>query len=281
MHESQFRSYSLSNAQRLNKPIRVVVADDEEPARNELCFQLEQIDEVEIIGQAADGIKALRLIESLKPDMVLLDIQMPGLTGFEVARELVLQKTDSHVVFVTAYDHYAIEAFEINAVDYLLKPVEPVRLRRTLERVQNLQRTDSLKNTTAKTLTAKELEHIGKFMANRYSHPDPIAVKVNDKLILVQSDEIVFISLDNDAIKIVTRNLRGFSNCRTLDELQSHLDPSVFWRVHRSHVVNIHKIKEILPRLSRNYVLKMTDPKHTQLPVSRTQTKRLRDYLKL
>ena len=200
----------MSNAQRLNKPIRVVVADDEEPARNELCFQLEQIDEVEIIGQAADGIKALRLIESLKPDMVLLDIQMPGLTGFEVARELVLQKTDSHVVFVTAYDHYAIEAFEINAVDYLLKPVEPVRLRRTLERVQNLQRTDSLKNTTAKTLTAKELEHIGKFMANRYSHPDPIAVKVNDKLILVQSDEIVFISLDNDAIKIVTRNLRGF-----------------------------------------------------------------------
>lgn len=271
----------MSNAQRLNKPIRVVVADDEEPARNELCFQLEQIDEVEIIGQAADGIKALRLIESLKPDMVLLDIQMPGLTGFEVARELVLQKTDSHVVFVTAYDHYAIEAFEINAVDYLLKPVEPVRLRHTLERVQNLQRADSLKNTTAKTLTAKELEHIGKFMANRYSHPDPIAVKVNDKLILVQSDEIVFISLDNDAIKIVTRNLRGFSNCRTLDELQSHLDPSVFWRVHRSHVVNIHKIKEILPRLSRNYVLKMTDPKHTKIPVSRTQTKRLRDYLKL
>ncbi len=271
----------MSIAQRLNKPIRVVVADDEEPARNELCFQLEQIDEVEIIGQAADGIKALRLIESLKPDIVLLDIQMPGLTGFEVARELVFQKTDSHVVFVTAYDHYAIEAFEINAVDYLLKPVEPVRLRRTLERVQNLQRTDSLKNTTPKTFTAKELERIGKFMDNRYSRPDPIAVKVNDKLILVQSDEIVFISLDNNAIEIVARNLRGFSNYRTLDELQSHLDPSVFWRVHRSHVVNIHKIKEILPRLSRNYVLKMTDQKHTQIPVSRTQTKRLRDYLKL
>ncbi|SVB00394.1 uncharacterized protein METZ01_LOCUS153248, partial [marine metagenome] len=181
----------------------------------------------------------------------------------------------------TAYDHYAIEAFEINAVDYLLKPVEPVRLRRTLERVQNLQRTDSLKNTTPKTFTVKELERIGKFMDNRYSHPDPIAVKVNGKLILVQSDEIIFISLDNDAIEIVARNLRGFSNCRTLDELQSHLDPSVFWRVHRSHVVNIHKIKEILPRLSRNYVLKMTDPKHTQIPVSRAQTKRLRDYLKL
>ena len=271
----------MSNAQRLNKPIRVVVADDEEPARNELCFQLEQIGEVEIIGQAADGIKALRLTKSLKPDMVLLDIQMPGLTGFEVARELILQKTDSHVVFVTAYDQYAIEAFEINAVDYLLKPVEPVRLRRTLERVQNLQRTNSLKSTTPKTFTAKELEHIVKFMDNRSSHPDPIAVKVNDKLILVQSDEIVFISLDNDTIKIVTRNLRGFSNCRTLDELQSHLDPSVFWRVHRSHVVNIHKIKEILPRLSRNYVLKMTDQKNTQIPVSRTQTKRLRDYLKL
>ncbi len=271
----------MGNRKQLNKPIRVIVVDDEEPARNELCFQLRQIGEVEIIGEAADGIKALQLIKSRKPDLALLDIQMPGLTGFEVARELVLEKTESQVVFVTAYDRYAIEAFEINAVDYLLKPVEPARLRRTLERVRNLQHPDPLNSTTAKTFTAKDLERIGEFMDKRYSRPEPIAIKVDGKLILVQSDDIVFISLDNDAIEIVTRDLRGFSNCRTLDELQSNLDPSVFWRVHRSHVVNIHKIKEILPRLSRNYVLKMTDPKRTQIPVSRTQTKRLREYLKL
>jgi len=259
----------------------VVVVDDEEPARNELCFQLRQVDEVEIIGEAADGIKALQLIKSRKPDLALLDIQMPGLTGFEVARKLVLQKTDAQVVFVTAYDHYAIEAFEINAVDYLLKPVEPARLKRTLERVRNLQHSDSPNNTAIKTFTAEDLERVGKFIDKRYSRPEPIAVKFDNKLVLVQPDDIIFISLENDAIEIVTRSLRGFSNCRTLDELQSNLDPSVFWRVHRSHIVNIHKIKEILPRLSRNYVLKMTDPKNTQIPVSRTQTKRLREYLKL
>ena len=271
----------MSNKRPPNRPIRIVVVDDEGPARNELCFQLEQIDEVEIIGEAADGIKALSLIESLKPDLALLDIQMPGLTGFEVARKLVKKKTKSQVVFVTAYDHYAIEAFEINAVDYLLKPVEPVRLQRTLERVRNRNHQASVHNISPKPLTAEDLERIGEFIDKRSSRPDPIAVKVAGKLVLIKSEDIIFVSLDNEAIKIVTRELRGFSNFRTLDELQSNLDPSVFWRVHRSHVVNIHKIKEIVPRLSRNYVLKMTDQKRTEIPVSRTQTKRLREYLNL
>ena len=261
--------------------MRIVVVDDEEPARNELCFQLKQIDEVDIIGEAADGIQALQLIKSLKPDLALLDIQMPGLTGFEVARELVKKKTESQVVFVTAYDHYAIEAFEINAIDYLLKPVEPLRLQHTLERVRNRQRSDSLDNTGPKPFTAKDLERIGELMEKRHSRPDPIAVKVGGKLVLVQSEDIIFISLENETIKVVTRDLRGFSNHRTLDELQSNLDPSMFWRVHRSYIANIHKIKEIIPRLSRNYVLKMADQKHTQIPVSRTQTKRLREFLKL
>ena len=271
----------MSNKRPPNRPIRIVVVDDEEPARNELCFQLKQIDEVDIIGEAADGIQALQLIKSLKPDLALLDIQMPGLTGFEVARELVKKKTESQVVFVTAYDHYAIEAFEINAIDYLLKPVEPLRLQHTLERVRNRQRSDSLDNTGPKPFTAKDLERIGELMEKRHSRPDPIAVKVGGKLVLVQSEDIIFISLENETIKVVTRDLRGFSNHRTLDELQSNLDPSMFWRVHRSHIANIHKIKEIIPRLSRNYVLKMADQKHTQIPVSRTQTKRLREFLKL
>ncbi|MCH2352724.1 MAG: response regulator [Pseudomonadales bacterium] len=271
----------MSNKRLPNRPIRIVVVDDEEPARNELCFQLKQIDEVDIIGEAADGIQALQLIKSLKPDLALLDIQMPGLTGFEVARELVKKKTESQVVFVTAYDHYAIEAFEINAIDYLLKPVEPLRLQHTLERVRNRQRSDSLDNTGPKPFTAKDLERIGELMEKRHSRPDPIAVKVGGKLVLVQSEDIIFISLENETIKVVTRDLRGFSNHRTLDELQSNLDPSMFWRVHRSHIANIHKIKEIIPRLSRNYVLKMADQKHTQIPVSRTQTKRLREFLKL
>ena len=108
--------------------IRTLVVDDEQPARNELCFQLEQLDDVVVTGQAGDGVEALELIRKLQPDLVLLDIQMPGRTGFEVARELLARKADTRIVFVTAYDHHAIEAFEVNAIDYLLKPVEPDRL---------------------------------------------------------------------------------------------------------------------------------------------------------
>ena len=261
--------------------IRAVVVDDEHPARNELCFQLEQLDDVEIIGQAGDGVQALELIESLKPDLALLDVQMPGLTGFEVARELLVRDLGARVVFVTAYDQYAIEAFEINAVDYLLKPVEPERLSQMLARVRSLVEAQARDGGGGKTLQTDELERIADFVAKRHGRPEPIAVKVGERLVVVQSDEIVFASLADDVITVVTGSLSGASNYQTLDELQSHLDPAVFWRVHRSHVVNINKIKEIVPWFSRNYILKMRNPHGTEIPVSRAQTKRLREYLSL
>src|ERR1700704_479584 len=110
------------------EPLRTVVVDDEQLARAELCFLLEQLGGVEILGQAGNGIEALRVIEEYQPDLVMLDVQMPGITGFEVARRVIEAGFDSHVVFVTAYDQYAIDAFDVNAVDYLLKPVESGRL---------------------------------------------------------------------------------------------------------------------------------------------------------
>ena len=116
--------------------IRTVVVDDERPARNELCFLLEQLEEVDVVGQASNGIDAMDVIREQKPDLVLLDIQMPGRTGFEVTRELLVREVDTQIVFVTAYDQYAIEAFEVNAVDYLLKPVEARRLQQSIERVK-------------------------------------------------------------------------------------------------------------------------------------------------
>ena len=261
--------------------IRTVVVDDEQPARNELCFQLEQLDNVEIIGQACDGIQAVELIESLKPDLALLDVQMPGLTGFEVARELLGRNIRARIVFVTAYDQYAIEAFEINAVDYLLKPVEPGRLSQMLTRVSCLLEAEEQEGSSSKTLQAYDLERIVKLIAKQNSRSDPIVVKVGKRLIIVQSDEIVFASLSDDIITVATGNLSGSSNYRTLDELQSQLDPAVFWRVHRSHLVNINKIKEIVPWFSRNYILKMADQNGTEIPVSRAQTKRMREHLSL
>ena len=259
--------------------IQALVVDDERPARNELCFLLEQLPDVAITGQAADGLEALKLITELKPDLVFLDIQMPGRNGFEVARELLAQHIETYVVFVTAYDQHAIDAFEVNAVDYLLKPVEPVRLDRALSRVR--QQLSLAHKSTSTNRIDRELQQIVRYISAQEERREQVAIKVGQHFQLVPSDDIIFASLVNDVITIVTSRLTGIANYRTLDEFHSILDPAVFWRVHRSHLVNINKIKEIVPWFSRNYILKMKDDKGTEIPVSRSQTKRLRAHLNL
>ena len=254
-------------------PLRILIADDEQPARSELSFQLGQLDDIEIVDQATDGLEAVSLAEALAPDVVLLDIQMPGLTGFEVARQLLERGVESHIVFVTAFDQYAIEAFEVSAVDYLLKPVEPARLAQMIQRVR--QRVASARDSTDGTIANKELERIVQYVAERQSRRERLAIRVGERFLLV------YASLADEVITIVTSAIVGTSNYRTLDELHSHLDPAVFRRVHRSHVVNINKIKEIVPWFNRNYILRMKDGKSTEIPVSRAQSKRLREYLKL
>ena len=260
-------------------PLRILIADDEEPARNELSFQLEQLDNIEIVAQAVDGPQAVSLAEELAPDVILLDIQMPGLTGFEVARRLLERGVPGHVVFVTAFDQYAIEAFEVSAVDYLLKPVEPTRLAQAIQRVRRL--VVDHRGALDEPVVNKELERIVQYVTERQSRRERLAIKVDERFLLVQAEDIVYASLADEVITIVTSSLSGTSSYRTLDELHSHLDPAVFQRVHRSHLVNINKIKEIVPWFSRNYILRMKDGKGTEIPVSRTQTKRLREYLSL
>jgi two-component system, LytTR family, response regulator len=253
--------------------LRAVVVDDEQPARDELCYLLEQAGGVEIVGQAGDGPDALAAVERLEPDVVFLDVQMPGLSGFEVARRLVEHRPQPHVVFVTAFDQYAIEAFDVNAVDYLLKPVDPARLDLALQRARRRVDTDRPLND--------QLEKIVQLVAERQSRRDRLAVKVGERFLLVQADDVIYASMVDDGITVVTAQVSGTCNYRTLDELHAHLDPATFWRVHRSHLVNINKIREIVPWFSRNYLLKMKDAKDTEIPVSRTQTRRLREYLKL
>src|SRR5207253_11484945 len=129
--------------------------------------------------------------------------------------------------------------------------------------------------------TDAQLEKIVRLVADRQNRRERLAIKVGERFLLVQAEEIVYASLVDDSITVVTNVHTGTSNYRTLDELHERLDPNVFWRVHRSHLVNINKIKEIVPWFSRNYILRMKDDKTTEIPVSRTQTRRLRDYLKL
>jgi two-component system LytT family response regulator/two-component system response regulator LytT len=260
-----------------------VLVDDEQLARDELGFLLGQTGGVTVIGQAVNGVDALTTIDRLRPDVVFLDVQMPGLTGFEVARRMIDAESPSHIIFVTAYDQHAIEAFEVNAVDYILKPVDPVRLEVAVQRARRLiafERAPDIAAGAAGVTTA-QLEKIVELVAERKSHRERLALKVGERFLLVQAEDIVYASLADDVITVVAGRHIGASNYRTLDELQERLDPAVFWRVHRSHLVNINKIKEIVPWFHRNYILRMKDEKGTEIPVSRTQTRRLREYLKL
>jgi two-component system, LytTR family, response regulator LytT len=264
--------------------LRAVLVDDEQLARDELGYLLGQVGGVEVIGQAGNGVEALTAIDRLRPDVIFLDVQMPGLTGFEVARRLVDGGADAHIIFVTAFDQHAIEAFEVNAVDYLLKPVDPARLEVAVQRARRrteFNRVDPARAGTAPGVSNAQLEKIVQLVAERQSRRERLAIKVGERFMLVQAEEIIYASLADESITVVTPQHTGTSNYRTLDELQARLDPSVFWRVHRSHLVNINKIKEIVPWFSRNYILRMKDAKATEIPVSRMQTRRLREYLKL
>jgi two-component system LytT family response regulator/two-component system response regulator LytT len=257
--------------------LRAVLVDDEQLARDELGYLLSQLGGVEVIGQAGNGLEALTTIDRLQPDVVFLDVQMPGLTGFEVARRLLEGRGASHIIFVTAYDQHAIEAFEVNAVDYLLKPVDQSRLEVAVERARRRIVIDR----PADGVNNADLEKIIQLVTERQSRRERLAIKVAERFLLVQAEEIIYASLADEGITVVTSQYAGTSNYRTLDELHERLDPTVFWRVHRSHLVNINKIKEIVPWFSRNYILRMKDEKSTEIPVSRLQTRRLREYLKL
>jgi two-component system response regulator LytT len=257
-----------------DRHLKAVVVDDEQLAREELCYLLDEVGGVEVVAQAGNGLDALEAIGRAGPDLVFLDVQMPGLTGFEVARRLLDREPPVTVVFVTAFDQHAIEAFEVNAVDYLLKPIEAGRLEAAVQRARR-------RVLPAAPPANDQLERLVQLFENRRPRPDQVAVRVGERFLLVQAEDIIYASMADDSINIVTGQVSGTSSYRTLDELQARLDPALFWRVHRSHLVNINKIKEIVPWFSRNFILRMRDAKGTEIPVSRAQTRRLREYLKL
>jgi two-component system, LytTR family, response regulator LytT len=256
-----------------DRDLRALVVDDEPLAREELCFLLQELGGIDVVAQAANGPEAVDLVGRHVPDVVFLDVQMPGLTGFEVARQLVERQPPPSIVFVTAFDRHALEAFEVNAVDYLLKPVDLGRLDTAVQRVRRRLAESRPLND--------QIERIVKRVEARQPRRAQVAVKAGERFLLVQAEDIIFASVADESINIVASQISGTCNFRTLDELQARLDPSTFWRVHRSHLVNINKIKEIVPWFSRNFILRMKDAKATEIPVSRSQTRRLREYLKL
>ena len=175
--------------------IRVLIVDDEQPARQELCFQLEKFEEVEVVGQAGDGVEALALIETLKPHIVLLDIQMPGHTGFEVARSLIDLQANTRIIFVTAYDEYALEAFEVSAVDYLLKPVDMKRLRQSIKRVGEQIEGGPRKDSANIGIANEKLENLIQHISKNTLQPTQLAIRSGENFQLIASNDIIFNSI--------------------------------------------------------------------------------------
>jgi two-component system LytT family response regulator/two-component system response regulator LytT len=257
--------------------INTIIVDDEKPARDELAFLLKAFPEINIIGQGKNGVDAVNLIREHSPDLVFLDVQMPGLDGFGVLRKLVERKMKvPHVVFATAFDHYAVQAFDVNAVDYVLKPFDKARIAKAIQRARKVMETQ--------TSTAERLEQLVSQLngnAKQNIQPAKILVKSGQRLLLVAAEDLIFASIDDGLITVVGRDVEGTSNYRTLEELHAALDSETFWRPHRSHLVNIHHIKEVVPWFKSSYMLKMDDKKQSEIPVSRVQTKRLRELFKL
>ena len=261
-----------------------LIVDDEPLARQELLYLLGAAEGIEVVAQGSNGIEAVELIRAHKPDVVFLDVQMPGLDGFAVLKKLLDKKTElPQVVFATAFDQYAVRAFEVNAVDYLLKPFDKKRLLKTIDKVRARLAGPAENGESAST--DARLDALLKLVETRTQPAKPqsgkVIVRAQSRLLLVDQREICFASIEGGTISVVTGAIEGESNCRTLEELMDQLDPEAFWRAHRSYVVNIQHIREVVPWFKSSYQLRMDDPKKTEIPVSRAQTKRLRELFNL
>jgi two-component system response regulator LytT len=256
--------------------INTLIVDDEKPAREELAFLLKGFPEINVIGQGKNGLEAVSLIKEHAPDLVFLDVQMPGLDGFGVLKKLVERKIKvPHIVFATAFDNYAVQAFEVNAVDYVLKPFDKGRIAKAVQRARRAVETHSSPTERLEQLVSQ----LG--AGKQAAQPVKLLVKSQQRLLLVDSEDVIYAGIEDGLITVAGRDVEGTSNYRTLEELDEALDSDAFWRPHRSFLVNIHHIKEVVPWFKSSYMLKMSDKKQTEIPVSRAQTKRLRELFKL
>ncbi len=258
-------------------PLSTVIVDDEQLARDELAYLLKSADDVNVVAQGKNGLEAISLIKEHSPDLVFLDVQMPGLDGFGVIKKLIDKKIPlPRIVFATAFDQYAVKAFEVNAVDYLLKPFDKKRVAQAVLRARTQQ--------GAEGLPAEKIDTLVRMLQTPKTQSSKILLKAVGRMFLVDQKEICYASIEDGVITVVTAGpsgMEGHSNCRTLEELLDSLDPGLFWRAHRSYLVNINRIREVVPWFKSSYQLRMDDKRQSEIPVSRAQTKRLRELFGL
>lgn len=253
--------------------LRVVIADDERPARSFLAALLHACDDVEIVGEAENGAEAVELIERERPDLALLDLQMPEVDGLGVLR-LLTKRATPLVAFVTAYDEYAVRAFEMNAVDYLLKPVDSARLRETLnrthERLEHHEQSGAELSNLRDAASAYDAARPPSFL-------ERIPVRQRDEIVILPVRDIASIVADGELLHLTNTQQERYTINYRLKELQARLNPSLFVRLSRGALVNIEMIARVSPMPGGTYLITLTN--HQQLPVSRSQSRVLREQL--
>lgn len=254
---------------------RTLIVDDELLARERMRQLLLPEPEIEIVGECSNGREAVGAIQEQRPELIFLDVQMPELDGFGVLQSIGAGPMPV-IVFVTAHDKFALRAFEFHAVDYLLKPFDKKRVAQAVLKARTRMDTASSSN--------EKLETLVKMLESQQTPTSKILIKSVGRMLLVNQKDICHASIEEGIISIVTSGsagIDGHSNCRTLEELLESLDPNMFWRAHRSYLVNINHIREVVPWFKSSYQLRMDDKKQTEIPVSRAQTKRLRELFGL
>jgi two-component system LytT family response regulator len=255
-------------------PMRTLIVDDEAPARDRLKRLLADIEGVELIGEAESGVQAVEMIEEQKPDLVLLDIQMPGLDGFGVIEAL---EEPPPIIFVTAYDEYAIRAFEVNVLDYLLKPFSRERLEQAICRAQEALAEERDLGVSAAERFAARLSPLLESLAIQGQYLTRLAVRERDRIRVLDVDEVDWIGVEGEQV-LVHLGDRAYPIRRTLTELEAWLDPTTFFRAHRAAIVNLSRVKEVIPWFKGSHRLRLTTG--VEVDLSRTQARALRKILR-
>jgi len=249
----------------MSKALRVLVVDDEELARVRIKSLLAEIPDTECVGEAENGIEAVERVRALLPDVLVLDIQMPGMDGFGVVEALGRPPL---VIFATAYDEYAIKAFEVNSIDYLLKPIARERLREAMDRARRL--------LSGGPDLAKEIERLAALVRSRDTGRLP--VQKGRRIVLLDIGDIVWFEADDELVYAHTRDAKCLVNM-TMAELEKRLDPAHFFRVHRSSIVNLKRIVELVPWFGGKYKVVVDDAARSELVLPRARVKALREIL--
>lgn len=251
----------------MSETYRVLIVDDEYPARQELRYLLKDYTNLEIVGEATNAAEALQLISALHYSILFLDIQMPGVSGLELSRQLKEKDNSPLVVFVTSHQEYALEAFGVDAVDYLLKPVSEKRLDEALQKVFT-------------RLTSKGKAKESSDGQEGKSTLEVIPVDYQGKTILLEEKDIIFVNASHDYTEIKTYDKKYLSRF-TLKDMENRLNLDLFYRCHRSYLVNIKKVREVTPLYNGTLLLTVEDMEKTEVPVSRSQAKRVKQILGL